>query len=130
MRNLLFLGYIITAVLAQYMYYNVINQVILYWPSYKSEVCCIGPAERGLVTWPIRNYLINELIYLTFIHKANSLTTTPRSYQPIKLLWNRFQVKKKSSSNNNNEISITFQRHSMSAKFMQDTFLTRKCKMK
>ena len=30
------------------MYYNVINQVISYWPSYRSEVCCIGPRRsRG-----------------------------------------------------------------------------------
>ena len=29
-------------------YYNVINQVISYWPSYRSEVCCIGPRRsRG-----------------------------------------------------------------------------------
>ena len=49
-------------------YYNVINQVISYWPSYRSEVCCIGPeakprantADRGPVTGPIRNYLIND----------------------------------------------------------------------
>ena len=28
--------------------YNVINQVISYWPSYRSEVCCIGPRRsRG-----------------------------------------------------------------------------------
>ena len=32
------------------LYYNVINQVISYWPSYRSEVCCIGPRRsRGLI---------------------------------------------------------------------------------
>ena len=33
-------------------YHNVINQVISYWPSYRSE---LGP-----VTGPIRNFLIND----------------------------------------------------------------------
>ena len=31
-----------------FLLYNVINQVISYWPSYRSEVCCIGPRRsRG-----------------------------------------------------------------------------------
>ena len=54
-------------------YYNVINQVISYWTSYRSSVSCIGPrpnnkllprsntADRGPVTGPIRNNLINEI---------------------------------------------------------------------
>ena len=28
--------------------YNVINQVISYWPSYGSEVCCIGPRLKAV----------------------------------------------------------------------------------
>ena len=41
------------------MLYNVINQVFSYWPSYGSEVCCIGLRPklaqlrvRGLLYWP------------------------------------------------------------------------------
>ena len=64
--------------------YKVINQVISYWLSYRSKVCCIGlrpkitvtgsrsavlvrgrrpranTASRGPVTGTIRNYLINH----------------------------------------------------------------------
>ena len=50
-------------------YYYVINQVISYWLSYRSEVSCIGPrrrpstytADQGPVTEPIRNHLINDI---------------------------------------------------------------------
>ena len=35
----------------------VINQVISYWPSYRSSASCIGP-----VTGSIRNYFINIII--------------------------------------------------------------------
>ena len=51
-------------ILHKKLYYNFINQVISYWPSYRSKVCCIGPrantADQGPVTGPIRNYLIND----------------------------------------------------------------------
>ena len=48
------------------VYCIVINQVISYWTSYRSSVSCIGPrpsntADRGPVTGPIRNNLINEI---------------------------------------------------------------------
>ena len=48
-------------------YYFVINQVISYWLSYRSEVSCIGPrpsdnaADKGPVTETIRNHLINDI---------------------------------------------------------------------
>ena len=48
----------------------VINQVISYWPSFRSSVDCIGlrprgnTADLGPVTGPIRNYLINNIIVL------------------------------------------------------------------
>ena len=34
--------------------YNVINQVISYWPSYRSKVCCTGPRPKaeGQYSWP------------------------------------------------------------------------------
>ena len=50
----------------QKQYFNVINQVISYWPSYGCKVYCIGQrprantADRRPVTGPIRNYLIND----------------------------------------------------------------------
>ena len=28
-----------------FLYYNVINRVISYWPSYGSEVCCSDPRQ-------------------------------------------------------------------------------------
>ena len=47
--------------LSSFFLYDVINQVISYWPSYRSEFCCIGPRRsRGPVTGPIRNYMIND----------------------------------------------------------------------
>ena len=30
------------------LYYNIINQVILYWPSYGSSICCIGPRQKAV----------------------------------------------------------------------------------
>ena len=50
----------------------VINQVISYWPSYRSSASCIGPADLGPVTGPIRNYLINNII-LFGLHEKNRL---------------------------------------------------------
>ena len=52
----------------------VINQVISYWPSYRSSASCIGPRLRlgpiqqtsGPVTGPIRNYLINNINTLKY----------------------------------------------------------------
>ena len=46
----------------------VINQVISFWPSYGSSICCIGPrlwpgantADLGPITEPIRNYFIED----------------------------------------------------------------------
>ena len=41
------------------IYYDVINQVILYGPTYGSEICCFGPrpwantADKGPITGPI-----------------------------------------------------------------------------
>ena len=32
-------------------YYNVINQVISYWTSYRSEVSCIGPRPEAEVQY-------------------------------------------------------------------------------
>ena len=48
-----------------------VNQVISYWPSYGSEVCCIGPRPKAVgqysrsrtLTGPIRNYLINDIFF-------------------------------------------------------------------
>ena len=53
--------------------YNVINQGSSYWPSNGSDVCRIGPrpwantADRGPVTGPRGNYLIND----NFINQLN-----------------------------------------------------------
>ena len=49
-------------------YYNVIYQVISYWPSYGSAVCCIGRRPKAMdqysrsrtVAGPILNKLIND----------------------------------------------------------------------
>ena len=49
----------------------VINQLMLYWPSYGSLVCCTGPQPTAWgqytavlrpETGPIQNYLINNII--------------------------------------------------------------------
>ena len=48
----------------RFIYKIVINEVISYWSSYRSSVCCA--ANFGLVTGPIRNYLINNIIFLHF----------------------------------------------------------------
>ena len=34
-----------------YIFYNVINQVISYWTSYRSEVSCIGPRPEAEVQY-------------------------------------------------------------------------------
>ena len=39
-------GYLTSAQMSNY--YNVINQVISYWPNYGSEVCCIGPRPKAM----------------------------------------------------------------------------------
>ena len=55
------------------LYYKVIS----YWPSYRFEVSCIGPrpkastSDRGPVTGPKRNHLINDI----FINKQSSINT-------------------------------------------------------
>ena len=66
----------------------VINQVISYWSSYRSWVCCIGPRPRtntaylGPVTGPIRNYLINNIIWLMLID-ITSVCRIPSTYLAI-----------------------------------------------
>ena len=45
---------------------NIINIVILNWPSYRFEVSCIGQrpweADQGPVTGPVQNHLINNIM--------------------------------------------------------------------
>ena len=61
----------------------VINQVISYWPSYRSSVCCIGSqprtntADLGPITGQIRNNLINNIIILIGFptHNKNNIKT-------------------------------------------------------
>ena len=36
-----------TVLIEQNIYYNVFNQVISYWTSYKSEFSCIGPRPKA-----------------------------------------------------------------------------------
>ena len=84
------------------------NQVTSYWPSYRSEVCCIGPrriaqlqvlgllywasasprantANLGPVTGPIRNYLINNTIVIKPM-KRLYISTDKYRYRKLNIL--------------------------------------------
>ena len=57
----------------------VINQITLYWPSYRSSVYCItqaNTAKLGPVTGPIRNYLIHLRNKFHFSEVHGSMNAT------------------------------------------------------
>ena len=86
------------------------NQVISYWPSYGSSICCTGPrpsasgqysrprtntADLGPVTVPIRNYLINSIILLLMLDKTDIWEKHPPGKQNKKQLSLLSRTKKK-----------------------------------
>ena len=86
------------------------NEVISYWPSYGSSICCTGPrpsasgqysrprtntADLRPVTVPIRNYLINSIILLLMLYKTDIWEKHPPGKQNKKQLSLLSRTKKK-----------------------------------